>query len=76
MTVPQNLIGVPIDDCDLRSRPTQGGPYWYRNVNGRYEVVYVSADGQWVMKFSGENVNIAACRGRFYGPLQPTKYCC
>lgn len=74
MTIPQNLEGVPIDDVDLRSRPNQGGPHWYRNVSGVYEMVMVSKDLQWVSKFTGATLSIKECRGRFYGPLRPTKY--
>lgn len=74
MTIPQNLEGVPIPDCDLRSKPNRGGPHWYRNVNGKYEMVVVSVDLKWVSKFTGMTLSIGECRGRFYGPLQPTKY--
>jgi hypothetical protein len=68
----EELVGRAIEDW--RSAPTEGGPHWYRNVSGRYEMVFVSADLQWVARFSGVMTNIKECRGKFYGPIRPTKY--
>ena len=70
----EQVEGIPIDNW--RATPVQGGPHWYRKLNGTYEVVLVSQDCKWVYKFNGELANLNACRGKFYGPLKPTKYCC
>ena len=69
-----NLIGVPIPDDEKKSRPTIDGLYWYQLPGGRYEPVFVTGNCQRVKKFFGHEMEVTQCRGKFYGPLRPTRY--
>lgn len=70
-----DLAGVPIPDDEKRTKPNVDGPYWYQLPGGRWEMVHVTCSGQRVKKFYGHELEIKECRGKFYGPLRPTKYC-
>lgn len=68
------LSGIPIPDGEMVSKPNLDGPYWYRLPGGRYELVLVTGNCKLVKKFFGHEMNVSQCRGKFYGPLRPTKY--
>jgi len=72
--VMDELSGIPIPDTEKRSRPNLDGPYWYQRPGGTYELVFVTGKGQRVKKFFGHELAVTECRGKFYGPLRPTKY--
>ena len=72
--VPAILIGQPILEIDWVSRPTREGPHWYRSMGGRYEMVFVISGAEYITKFSGAMLPISSLKGKFYGPILPTKY--
>ena len=68
------IVGVPIPETEKRSRPNLDGLYWYQLPGGRWEPVLVTGHCQRVKKFFGHELAVTECRGKFYGPLLPTKY--
>lgn len=68
------LKGLPILDEDWKSEPSYGGYYWYRKLGGEMIIVHVNSTCQYVTRFTGESLPIKDMRGKFYGPLKPTRY--
>lgn len=74
MSTLATLEGMTIDAEDLRDKPHVGGYFWYFRGNYKPEIVLVSDDLRWVTKIFGSMLSVSDCRGKFYGPVLPTKY--